>query len=255
MQKTVVSSIILALLVTMLMPLAALAHSGRTDSNGGHNCSEKSKRKGLCTGYHYHNGGKSSGSISSSSSGSSSGSKSSGSTSSSGSKSSSSASAPKVKIIYNETAPYPHCKKVKDVYRSSSGSYVYYDREWDCNKYTEGGAVYTESSMSLYVNDKYYSLQQSFISIKDSSYIYIRDFSQAFGFEIELDQSKNVTLKSKDTTIKVYAESKKIYLNGTYTGFNAVKADGQYYLPFRASLTWAKAKIDSISSSAVYVSR
>ena len=33
------------------------AHSGRTDKNGGHNCSQKSKEKGLCTGYHYHNGG------------------------------------------------------------------------------------------------------------------------------------------------------------------------------------------------------
>lgn len=32
------------------------AHPGRLDSNGGHNCSEKSKAKGLCSGYHYHNG-------------------------------------------------------------------------------------------------------------------------------------------------------------------------------------------------------
>jgi len=29
-------------------------HSGRTDSSGGHNCSDSSKRKGLCSGYHYH---------------------------------------------------------------------------------------------------------------------------------------------------------------------------------------------------------
>ncbi|WP_079515004.1 YHYH domain-containing protein [Rossellomorea marisflavi] len=47
--------------ITMLLSLTfgtmALAHSGRTDANGGHNCSEKSKAKGLCTGYHYHNGG------------------------------------------------------------------------------------------------------------------------------------------------------------------------------------------------------
>lgn len=35
----------------------SFAHSGRTDSNGGHNCSQKSKDKGLCSGYHYHNGG------------------------------------------------------------------------------------------------------------------------------------------------------------------------------------------------------
>ena len=32
----------------------AFSHSGKTDSNGGHNCSEKSKQKGLCSGYHYH---------------------------------------------------------------------------------------------------------------------------------------------------------------------------------------------------------
>ncbi|MGM0924781.1 MAG: YHYH domain-containing protein [Bacillota bacterium] len=35
----------------------SFAHSGRTDSKGGHNCSAKSQAKGLCSGYHYHNGG------------------------------------------------------------------------------------------------------------------------------------------------------------------------------------------------------
>ena len=34
---------------------SSLAHSGRTDAYGGHDCSETSKRKGLCSGYHYHN--------------------------------------------------------------------------------------------------------------------------------------------------------------------------------------------------------
>ena len=29
--------------------------SGRTDKNVGHNCSQKSIKKGLCSGYHYHN--------------------------------------------------------------------------------------------------------------------------------------------------------------------------------------------------------
>ncbi len=45
------------LLIVLLFSIntSVLAHSGRTDSNGGHNCSEKSKRKGLCSGYHYHN--------------------------------------------------------------------------------------------------------------------------------------------------------------------------------------------------------
>lgn len=33
----------------------AYAHNARVDKNGGHNCSQKSKDKGVCDGYHYHN--------------------------------------------------------------------------------------------------------------------------------------------------------------------------------------------------------
>ena len=44
------------ILASIAFSVTAEAHSGRTDSNGGHNCSQKSKEKGLCTGYHYHNG-------------------------------------------------------------------------------------------------------------------------------------------------------------------------------------------------------
>ncbi|MEB2299364.1 copper amine oxidase N-terminal domain-containing protein [Lysinibacillus xylanilyticus] len=50
----------LVLFITMLSlfmatSLTADAHPGRLDSNGGHKCSDKSKEKGLCSGYHYHN--------------------------------------------------------------------------------------------------------------------------------------------------------------------------------------------------------
>jgi len=45
-----------ALLLTVTsLASYSLAHSGRTDSNGGHNCSQKSIERGLCSGYHYHN--------------------------------------------------------------------------------------------------------------------------------------------------------------------------------------------------------
>lgn len=70
--KRLISLVTLILLLSLPSSLA-LAHSGRTDSNGGHNCSEASKAKGLCSGYHYHNGGNSSSGSSSSGSGSSSG--------------------------------------------------------------------------------------------------------------------------------------------------------------------------------------
>ncbi|MDQ0919189.1 YHYH domain-containing protein [Paenibacillus sp. V4I5] len=62
--------ILLIFIVTLTLSQSVYAHSGRTDSSGGHNCSAKSIAKGLCSGYHYHNGGSSSGSSGSSSSGS-----------------------------------------------------------------------------------------------------------------------------------------------------------------------------------------
>ncbi|MCY8938518.1 YHYH domain-containing protein [Peribacillus frigoritolerans] len=43
--------------LTFLFGTITYAHPGRTDSSGGHNCSEKSIAKGLCSGYHNHNGG------------------------------------------------------------------------------------------------------------------------------------------------------------------------------------------------------
>lgn len=48
--------IILASFLLLLVVPTAFAHSGKTDKNGGHNCSQASIDKGLCTGYHYHNG-------------------------------------------------------------------------------------------------------------------------------------------------------------------------------------------------------
>jgi hypothetical protein len=48
---------ILMIFFLSLLSFYSSAHSGRTDANGGHNCSQASKNKGLCTGYHYHNSG------------------------------------------------------------------------------------------------------------------------------------------------------------------------------------------------------
>jgi hypothetical protein len=53
MKKTIV--VLLTLAVLIGTSSSTYAHSGRTDKKGGHNCSAKSKQKGLCTGYHYHN--------------------------------------------------------------------------------------------------------------------------------------------------------------------------------------------------------
>ena len=52
--KTMFRLIYSFLVLILFLPNDLSAHSGRTDSNCGHNCSAESKRKGLCTGYHYH---------------------------------------------------------------------------------------------------------------------------------------------------------------------------------------------------------
>lgn len=65
--KKLISVLTIFVLIVISSSFAE-AHSGRTDSSGGHNCSQKSISKGLCSGYHYHNGGSSSAKSSSSSS-------------------------------------------------------------------------------------------------------------------------------------------------------------------------------------------
>ena len=47
---------IVSIIVFLSFSIPAFAHSGRLDSNCGHNCSEASIQKGLCYSYHYHYG-------------------------------------------------------------------------------------------------------------------------------------------------------------------------------------------------------
>jgi hypothetical protein len=47
----------LLLLTFLAIPQQLLSHSGGLDSKCGHNCSDQSKQKGLCSGYHYHYSG------------------------------------------------------------------------------------------------------------------------------------------------------------------------------------------------------
>mgnify|MGYP001184214135 FL=1 len=44
------------IIILFFLPGSIYPHSGGLDSQCGHNCSEKSKRKGLCYAYHYHYG-------------------------------------------------------------------------------------------------------------------------------------------------------------------------------------------------------
>ena len=45
---------VLALAISLALISTASSHGGRTDKKGGHKCSKKSQKKGLCSGYHYH---------------------------------------------------------------------------------------------------------------------------------------------------------------------------------------------------------
>lgn len=233
MKKSLIIIILSILFLSLVMPTLALAHSGRTDSSGGHNCSAKSKAKGLCSGYHYHNGG-------SSSSGSSS--------------SSASTKVTKVKVISNEYPSSPHCKKVLDKYKSSDTYYNYYERIWDCNYYTEYGSIYSYLDLNLYLNNKYQSLNRQLINVKNLNYISVRDFANVFGFIINIDKAGDITLTKDKTVIKIFNENNKIFFNSKKTDVKAVKAEGSYYIPLRASMSWVKGNIDSVDKSIIYLS-
>ncbi|WP_169091753.1 YHYH domain-containing protein [Paenibacillus sp. PL91] len=224
MRKVISLILTIGLLAVFIMPSISTAHSGRTDSSGGHNCSEKSIAKGLCTGYHYHNGG------------------------SSGSSGSGSSSVTKEKVIYNEFAPEPHCIFVKDVYTDTDTYYKYYERLWDCNLYSDEGTIYTNMDNGLIVNNNKKSLSyaNSFISVKNQSYFYAKDFAKAFGLNIEVDKNNNLTLSKKGLSIKIDRATNKIFLNGEYTNLKVVRLSGLSFIPFRYAVKWVGGKITSI---------
>ncbi|MDQ0113845.1 YHYH domain-containing protein [Paenibacillus harenae] len=232
--KKLVSIILLSvMLVSMIMPTIALAHSGRTDSSGGHNCSDKSKAKGLCTGYHYHNGGSSS---------------------SESSSSNTTTQITKVKVISNEYPEAPHCKKIKDVYVSTDTYYIYYERIWDCNYYTNSGTVYTYLDLNLFVDTKQQVLNKQLISVKYSTYISVRDFSKAAGYSLEIDKAGDVVLKKEKSTIKIVKSNSNVLLNGKATDVTAEIADSTYYIPLRSALKWVNGSISSLDSYNLYIS-
>ncbi|QJC54529.1 YHYH domain-containing protein [Paenibacillus albicereus] len=231
----------LLLLSLLLLPLSASAHSGRTDGSGGHNCSEKSIGKGLCTGYHYHNGGGSS-------------------DSSSGSSSSSSTAAPSqkaptvIRVIENEAKPQAHCTKVNDVLTSSSSEYRYYERIWDCRKSTDSGAKYEEPSLSLYVDGKLASLDKGIVSLQQTNYISLRDFSRIFGLSLDVSKTKVVVIKQKKALFSIEAQTRKINGSKGFSGFKAIQIDGAYYLPLRYAVGIAGASIVSADSWSIELS-
>ncbi|WP_326152802.1 stalk domain-containing protein [Schinkia azotoformans] len=49
--------ILVVLALVLFGATTSFAHPGKLDKNGGHNCTESAKAKGLCTEYHYHNEG------------------------------------------------------------------------------------------------------------------------------------------------------------------------------------------------------
>ena len=51
----------LIVFIFLIASFSSIAHPGRTDSNGGHNCGSSARANGLCTGYHFHNVNSSSG--------------------------------------------------------------------------------------------------------------------------------------------------------------------------------------------------
>ncbi|MGI2296985.1 stalk domain-containing protein [Paenibacillus sp. GXUN7292] len=193
---------VVSFIVVILLAFAttASAHSGRTDANGGHNCSEKSKAKGLCTGYHYHNSGKDSDSSKSSnskSSSSSSSSKSSNSKSTTSSKSSSASyTKSSVKLFVNSKEV-----KLKDAPVIKNNSNYFSIQEV---AKAVGATVTTDSKKSTITIEKgkkkivFNEKNDKVLNVNGKKYAPIRSIVEGLGAKVTFDQDKNavhVTLK------------------------------------------------------------
>nr|WP_246628097.1 stalk domain-containing protein [Paenibacillus oenotherae] len=175
----------------------SLAHSGRTDGNGGHNCSEKSRAKGLCTGYHYHNGGSGGNSGSSGSSSSSgSGGKHSGSTNST-------KAAVKEKVILNQSPPTPYCTFVKDQYVKTTTTQIIYQRDWKCIPQTK---------VKIKANDEV--LQLEGLIIDGTTYFTAKQVVAALDADIEVVNG-TYTFEREDKRIVISPNSKTAVVNHT----------------------------------------
>ncbi len=170
-----ISKTIAIILVLMLtFATTAMAHSGRLDANGGHNCSEKSKAKGLCTGYHYHNGNGSD----------------SGSSSKKDSKSSGSSSS----------------KSTASKSGSQSGSKSTSNNQSTASK-TETNS-YKKTSIKLYVNNKEVKLKTSPVSKSNTNYFPLEETVKALSATVTFDSKKQTATLVKGKKQKVLEEKK-----------------------------------------------
>ncbi|MCR8643438.1 copper amine oxidase N-terminal domain-containing protein [Paenibacillus sp. N1-5-1-14] len=181
----------------------ASAHSGRLDANGGHNCSAKSKAKGLCSGYHYHRGGESTESSSD--------------TENDNDSNNNTKTQPIEKSTYieNKDAPANHCKHVTDKYEKSTQTTDYYLRVWDCNLYTDSGEQYQLSDIKVEVNGKSISFEQQPIVINGSTMVPFRVIAELLGAKVTWNgELQSITVVKSNNQIILILNDKQIKRNG-----------------------------------------
>lgn len=160
-------------LVSMLViSSSALAHPGRLDANGGHNCSEKSKQKGLCTGYHYHRGEK---------------------------------AQPK-KSTKKSTSSKANSKSTSKSTSSTSKATT------KTTTVKETKKSYKTSKLKLFYNGKEQKLQTAAIEVQGITYYPIREISQIIGATLSVDKDNNIILKKDKNTVTLADKSSQIVI-------------------------------------------
>ncbi|CAG7659154.1 copper amine oxidase N-terminal domain-containing protein [Paenibacillus allorhizosphaerae] len=180
------------------------AHPGRTDSNGGHNCSAQSKAKGLCTGYHYHGGG------SSSSAGSSS--------NDTDSYEDTTPLAPveKSTFIENEKEPASYCTHVTDEFQRSTEYTDYYKRIWNCTLYSDGGVKYEQSKIKIVLNDNPIYFEQLPVTVDGSTMVPFRKIAEALGATVTWNgELQTITVVRSNKKINLTLNDKKVTVNNS----------------------------------------
>ncbi|MFD2118035.1 stalk domain-containing protein [Paenibacillus yanchengensis] len=170
---------VLTIIITCLLLISstASAHSGRLDANGGHNCSEKSKQKGLCTGYHYHRGEKAQPKATKPSK-----------KSNQSNKSKQQSSSSKSKKSSQQTATSKQTKSAKQTKQTKP--------------------IYQTSKLKLFYNGKVQKLQSPAVDLKGITYYPIREISEIIGATLTVDKS-NSKLSVNKEQLTVVLDDKK----------------------------------------------
>jgi len=150
-------------------------------------------------------------------------------------------------ITENSSPPAAHCKQLDDVYVRSQNHLDFYKRNWDCNRYTDNGQIYTQSYSKVFVNFDEIYFEQLPIVINGNTLVPLRKIAESLSTQVEWEPtSKTITLKTFSDVINLQVDNSTIRVNGKEHSLEAppTTVNGLTFVPLRAIAESLGAKVN-----------